>query len=393
MIKKILIAQIIRFLSLFISVNKSQWLISLRNGGGSAMAENALEFAIFLIRNGEKVKVLNGDKIKFLKKFNVKFNSLDYIVTCLKSGILVCENDMHNDIPGYRELSTYKVNLFHGLALKKIYNSSQFTKKIYGLNFKNLFKKFFSRFCFTREYNLIPTSNKYHQKKYIEAFDNKNVRILGQPRSDYLVNNMSNKFINKIKSKLKVNEFKKIILYMPTFRDREVVDQYQCKLCFDTIFQKYLKKNNYLLISKHHNFYINNKKYKNFVFKRLAKKNFIILTDQYFTQDLLRISDVLITDYSGIFFDFLLIQKPIIFFQYDKRKYISKNRELYFDVNNKNLKLGSSVEHVKGLIKKIDSNTMNNKKKYKIALSKFQKFQDGNSSKRIYEYIKNQIRN
>ena len=136
MIKKILIAQIIRFLSLFISVNKSQWLISLRNGGGSAMAENALEFAIFLIRNGEKVKVLNGDKIKFLKKFNVKLNSLDYIVTCLKSGILVCENDMHNDIPGYRELSTYKVNLFHGLALKKIYNSSQFTKKIYGLNFK-----------------------------------------------------------------------------------------------------------------------------------------------------------------------------------------------------------------------------------------------------------------
>jgi len=300
---------------------------------------------------------------------------------------------MHNDIPGYRELSTYKVNLFHGLALKKIYNSSQFTKKIYGLNFKNLFKKFFSRFCFTREYNLIATSNKYHQKKYIEAFDNKNVRILGQPRSDYLVNNLSNKFINKIKSKLKVNKFKKIILYMPTFRDLEVVDQYQCKLCFDTIFQKYLKKNNYLLISKHHNFYINNKKYKNFVFKRLAKKNFIILTDQHFTQDLLRISDVLITDYSGIFFDFLLIQKPIIFFQYDKRKYISKNRELYFDVNNKKLKLGSSVEHVKDLIKKIDSNTMNNKKKYKIALSKFQKFKDGNSSKRIYEYIKNEIRN
>ena len=117
------------------------------------------------------------------------------------------------------------------------------------------------------------------------------------------------------------------------------------------------------------------------------------MTDQHFTQDLLRISDVLITDYSGIFFDFLLIQKPIIFFQYDKRKYISKNRELYFDVNNKKLKLGSSVEHVKDLIKKIDSNTMNNKKKYKIALSKFQKFKDGNSSKRIYEYIKNEIRN
>ena len=180
---------------------------------------------------------------------------------------------------------------------------------------------------------------------------------------------------------------------MPTFRDMEIIDQYQCKLCFYTIFQEYLKKKNYLLISKHHNFYINNKKYKNFFFKRRAKKNFIILTDQYFTQDLLRISDVLITDYSGIFFDFLLIQKPIIFFQYDKKKYIKKNRELYFDVNDKKLKLGSSVENIKDLIKKIDYDTMSNKKKYKIALSKFQKFKDGDSSKRIYQYIRNEMIN
>ena len=49
--------------------------------------------------------------------------------------------------------------------------------------------------------------------------------------------------------------------------------------------------------------------------------------------DLLLITDCLITDYSSIYLDFLILDRPIIFFQYDKLQYL-ENRELYeYNIN------------------------------------------------------------
>jgi len=52
------------------------------------------------------------------------------------------------------------------------------------------------------------------------------------------------------------------------------------------------------------------------------------------TQELLLIADILITDYSSIYIDFLLTNKPIVFYAYDIKNYLSKDRELYFNYNN-----------------------------------------------------------
>ena len=41
--------------------------------------------------------------------------------------------------------------------------------------------------------------------------------------------------------------------------------------------------------------------------------------------------DLLITDYSSIFFDFLLLDRPIVFFPYDLEQYLSQDRAMYFD--------------------------------------------------------------
>jgi CDP-glycerol glycerophosphotransferase len=45
----------------------------------------------------------------------------------------------------------------------------------------------------------------------------------------------------------------------------------------------------------------------------------------------LSLFDVLITDYSSIYFDYLLLNRPIIFFPYDYESYIAKDKELLFD--------------------------------------------------------------
>ncbi len=50
------------------------------------------------------------------------------------------------------------------------------------------------------------------------------------------------------------------------------------------------------------------------------------------TQELLSISDVLITDYSSLMFDFSITQRPCFLYVPDAEDYVSNERELYFDL-------------------------------------------------------------
>jgi CDP-glycerol glycerophosphotransferase len=59
--------------------------------------------------------------------------------------------------------------------------------------------------------------------------------------------------------------------------------------------------------------------------------NILVVDSQTDPYPLLQLSDSLITDYSSIYFDFLLTKKPIIFFPYDYEEYLVESRELYFD--------------------------------------------------------------
>jgi CDP-glycerol glycerophosphotransferase len=51
------------------------------------------------------------------------------------------------------------------------------------------------------------------------------------------------------------------------------------------------------------------------------------------TQELLVCTDLLITDYSGCYFDYLLIDRPVIHFAYDREYYTKSDRGLYFDLD------------------------------------------------------------
>ena len=117
----------------------------------------------------------------------------------------------------------------------------------------------------------------------------------------------------------------KIVYYMPTFRESETK-------FFETVdlerFQQYLKKEQILFCIKLHPF----SKLKE-AFSLAVKEDFsnILLietdSDPYV---LLKRTDVLVTDYSSIFFDYLLLDRPIVFFAYDKEEYMTCSRELYY---------------------------------------------------------------
>lgn len=116
----------------------------------------------------------------------------------------------------------------------------------------------------------------------------------------------------------------------------------------------------------------------------------IALSENNFIDDLYE-SDILITDYSSVFIDYLLLEKPIIFYSPDLNKYNTKKG---FNYEYKDIIPGVLVDswdaviHEVKLIENNQDKWIHKRKKIKEF---FHEFDDGYNSKRIYEFIKSKI--
>lgn len=114
-----------------------------------------------------------------------------------------------------------------------------------------------------------------------------------------------------------------MIFYMPTFRESEI-------LFFENFdrddFQMFLEENNILFCIKLHP-----KSKLNEEFRNIQSENIMVINKDADPYVFLKMADVLITDYSSIYFDYLLLDRPIIFFAYDLEEYLNDSREMYFD--------------------------------------------------------------
>lgn len=101
---------------------------------------------------------------------------------------------------------------------------------------------------------------------------------------------------------------------------------------------------------------------------------------------LLPVSDYLITDYSSIYFDYLLLNKEIIFYPFDYTEYVNEDRKLYFDYDE--ITPGEKVYTFEKLLDTLSIlNNLDFSKEREQIKNKFWRFQDGDSSSRIYEYF------
>jgi CDP-glycerol glycerophosphotransferase len=82
----------------------------------------------------------------------------------------------------------------------------------------------------------------------------------------------------------------------------------------------------------------------------------------------------LITDYSSIFIDFLLTDKPIIFYSYDIEHYLKKDREMYFDYQDIILKETLSVNEYDFFDTLVNIENITNSKTYKVTYKKVKNF-------------------
>ncbi len=230
------------------------------------------------------------------------------------------------------------------------------------------------------DYVLTPASGKYEHEILTSAFKVSPNKILdlGYPRNDILFNKDKD-LISKIKKYYNVPENANyVILYAPTHRDANTLRFPFTKEDLTSL-NKVLKEMNSVFLFKGHIFE------KEFNFSEYGNINLVKKSSDI--QELLLISNLLISDYSSVIFDFLLTMKPIILFPYDIDRY-QEGRGLNY--NLKEIAPGPVIFNVEDLIKTIKS-----LEKIEIEYKgirekireKFNKYNDGNSIERILDFL------
>lgn len=230
-----------------------------------------------------------------------------------------------------------------------------------------------------RNYTATITSSKSIRKNYAEAFDIdiSKVHSIGIPRTDIF---FDKKYIKTKKEELYLKypmlKEKKVVLFAPTFRGNGQKTAYYD---FSLINFKQIKKelkDDYVFIIKLHPFIKNKEIPKN-------DKFFLDLTSEREINDLLFITDVLITDYSSVIFENSLLNNKTIFFVPDLEEYIS-SRDFYYPFDK--YTYGDVVYNTEQLINSIKKSKVD-KEKLKEFKEYFCSSCDGNSTKRFVEEL------
>ena len=224
------------------------------------------------------------------------------------------------------------------------------------------------------------SSSKKIEDYYCEAFqiDKSKIKPLGLPRLDYYFENHD---INKLKEdffrKYGFDSNKKIILYAPTFRDEKKYNN-----VFDFLdlerFNEVLGDDYVLALRLH-------PKIKDFYAEDIkSNEEYIDCSDYPSEQELMMISDILITDYSSIMIEFAILDKPIIFFVYDLDNYLKTERGFYYDF--KKTVPGKLVYDSDELITAIKNNDFDKEKLSIFTSTQFDAI-DGKSSQRVVDFL------
>ncbi len=277
--------------------------------------------AVWVSKSREIVEFLQDNSLEayYLYSFSGVWNSL-------RAGVYFYDN-YPKDISYVLSGGALKINLWHGIPLKKIQKDNVFD---YFRNPRGFWEWFHAiPRCISDEKpsHYILSTSKSLKPIFASAFRTKHVLVEGYPRNDILLS----KTIKNVLTVKEQREYKKlqsarhrnrIALYMPTFRDSETGF---FEIINKTRLESFLIKEGYLLCVKLHP-----KSKQQVLWKDWSCEGVLLLDALSDPYCFLPLADVLITDYSSIYFDFLLAKKPVIFFPYDYKEYISESRELYF---------------------------------------------------------------
>ena len=256
------------------------------------------------------------------------------------------------DINFWQSAGGAKINMWHGIPLKKIQADNKHDKFRHPKNLWEKWKNFPRNLSDEKPSDYVLTTSEYLEPIFSSAFRTKHVLTCGYPRTDYLISDeIENLLLPQEQEEMDaVAAFKgkhadgKVVYYMPTFRDSEakffqVMDLQK--------FQDFLGAGHVLFCVKLHP-----KSKLREEFMGIASRGFgniLVVDADSDPYVLLKKTDILVTDYSSVYFDFLLLDRPVIFFDYDREEYVTESRELYFDYEE--MTPGEKAEDMEGLIR------------------------------------------
>lgn len=233
------------------------------------------------------------------------------------------------------------INLIHGVANKKIYYDNTTTNRepvIWRL-FKN---KILKGLIYRKEYYL--STSPATAKTYITAFRTNYKHIIksGLPRNDIF---FDSDYCDE--TDFSFLKGRKMISYLPTHRQGGAQFFEVEKIIDLDAINEVCKNNNYVFAIKKH-FYHRN--------ENTLKKDYSNIIDlthtEVDTQELLKHTDILISDYSSVFIDYLLLDRPIIFYNFDFEEYSIKDVDTYFKYED--VTPGQKVKEKKELTKRLE---------------------------------------
>ena len=312
---------------------------------GDRFADNTRYFVLDLVdRKDYKTYFIVSDE-KLYNEIKTRVNcvkkkSLKSFVLHLRAKYHVIDQSEKSLLAALSVRAT-RINLWHGIPIKKIGNltriprKNNFAEKLMVFNEKiDVLFRGYCRIGGWNSYYLL-TPSKYDWDVLFSPCFSKLVKPLfaKYPRTDFVLNHKKKsnillanekKYLEQIKKEKSNN--KKIILYVPTFRDKASTKLLGTEN--DEEISKYielLNNNNCVFVIKMHS-----------ADKTVLKecKNCIILSNECDISVFLPQADCLITDYSSVYFDYLVLNRPIIFYPYDYNYYSIDDRGLIVEYNS-----------------------------------------------------------
>lgn len=326
---------------------------------------------IWSVRNVKKYAYLKENPNTFLIKYNTK----GYLKVCATAKYWVTNSTMPVYITPKKEQRF--IQTWHGTPLKRLGcdieledNKAQKLSEIHS-QYKSQGKKI----------DVFLSPSKFYTEKIASSFaqtENLKEKFIecGYPRNDFLFSH-TKEDVERIKRELGIPFDKKVLLYAPTFRDNNFERgkgfHYDIGIDFDML--KKSLSDDFVILFRAHYFVIDN-------FDLSSYEGFIYDVSRHDDiNELYIISDMLLTDYSSVFFDFANLKRPIMFFMYDYELYKGQMRDFYLDLNDlpgpivfENDDLCKTISELEQKFEYDD--------KYKAFNDKFNTFNDAFSSKR-----------
>ena len=319
--------------------------------------------------------VNNRTKIPYhptkVKRFSIRYAY--YLARCKYTVFNVRQPEWVKKRKGNVFLQTW-----HGTPLKKLVFDQEEVMAASPLYKAQFYKQ-------SRIWDYLVSANHFSTNAFRSAFlYDKEVLEYGYPRNDLMYNPNKKDIARQIKRKLRIPEGKKTILYAPTWRDDEYYGrgEYKFTLKLDLRLLKQELGEDYIVLLRTHYFIANN-------LDISGVEDFVVNVSKYDDiTELYLISDILITDYSSVFFDYANLKRPILFYTYDLEKYRDMMRGFYLDIE-KDVPgpLLFSDEEVVDAIKNIDTISDEYKNKYEEFYEKFCSLEDGHASEKVAKRV------